>query len=72
MRAYWGRVKSQTRPLFIRTPDGVRFQIFNSQKGKIPFGSPSLEFWGERSIFAVELEKGGKGFGCSGFPNDCF
>ena len=31
-----------------------------------------LEFWGERSIFAVELEKGGKGFGCSGFPNDCF
>ena len=38
----WGRVKSQTRPLFIRTPDRVRFQIFNSQKGKIPFGSPSF------------------------------
>jgi hypothetical protein len=25
----------------IRTPDGVRFQIFNSQRGKFPFGSPS-------------------------------
>ena len=37
-----GRVKSQTRPLFICTPDGVRFQIFNSQKGKIPFGSSSF------------------------------
>ena len=26
-----------TRPLFIRTPDGVRFQIFNSEKRKNPF-----------------------------------
>ena len=33
--------QSQTRPLFIRTPDGVRFQIFNSQRGKIPFDPPS-------------------------------
>ena len=37
-----GRVKSQTRPHFIRTLDEVRFQISNSQRGKIPFGSAPL------------------------------
>ena len=39
-----GRVKVRLPPLFIRTPDGVRFQIFNSQRGKIPFGSLSQLF----------------------------
>ena len=28
-------------PSFYSTPDGIRFQIFNSQRGKFPFGSPS-------------------------------
>ena len=36
--------QSKTPPLFIRTPDGVGFQIFNSQRGKIPFGSLSQLF----------------------------
>jgi len=43
MASHEGGSKSQNHPLFIRTPDGVQFRIFNSQREKIPFDPASCE-----------------------------